>query len=284
MKQRLISFLKWIATLVVAVGFVLCLRQYCVASYRVSTQTMEKTLHEGDCILVNKLRIESNPGKGRAVLFSSPLLRDTLHAPLLLGRCIAMPGDTIVVSGDGYVINGHLLPDSPHTYNTYVVYNSVEVNFLKALHSLNIPLRDRKIASGSFYLKLTVSEENNLRRLMDAETSNGFKIYKDECYTLVVPRKGTAYRLDITALAACKDAICHETRNMAHFDKDKLYIDGRETSFFYFDEDYYWILSDNSVSAVDSRHLGFIPRSHIIGNILLCWYSKDKQHLFKRVN
>jgi signal peptidase I len=284
MKQRLISFLKWIATLVVAVGLVLCVRQYCVASYRVSTQTMEKTLHKGDCILVNKLPIKGNPEKGRSVLFSSPLQQDTLHAPLLLGRCIAMPGDTIVAEGDGYFINGRLLPNSPRTYNTYIIDNSVEVNFMKVLHNLNIPLRDRKIAPNAFFLKLTLSEESGLRQQMDTETSDGFRIYKNECYTLVVPRKGIAYRLDTTALTACKDAISRETKNMARFDKGKLYLDGRETSFFYFDEDYYWILSDNSADAVDSRHLGFIPRSHIVGNILFCWYSKDKQHFFKRVN
>lgn len=54
-----------------------------------------------------------------------------------------------------------------------------------------------------------------------------------------------------------------ETDGKASFRDGKLYLDGRETNFFFFQQDYYWVLSDNTNEAVDSRHLGFIPADHI---------------------
>jgi signal peptidase I len=44
------------------------------------------------------------------------------------------------------------------------------------------------------------------------------------------------------------------------------------------------MLSDNVNEAIDSRHLGFIPHDHIIGNAWFCWFSQDKEHFFKPVN
>ena len=81
-----------------------------------------------------------------------------------------------------------------------------------------------------------------------------------------------------------REAIQTEAGEKAVFRDGKLFLDGREAAFFFFDQDYYWMLSDNANEAVDSRHLGFIPRDHIIGNAWLCWYSKDRQRIFKPIN
>ena len=103
-------------------------------------------------------------------------------------------------------------------------------------------------------------------------------------YMLIVPRKDRAYPLDAASLTACKEIIMQETDGKASFRDGKLYLDGRETNFFFFRQDYYWVLSDNTNEAVDSRHLGFIPADHIVGNAWLCWYSPDKQRIFKPVH
>ena len=81
-----------------------------------------------------------------------------------------------------------------------------------------------------------------------------------------------------------QEIILRETDGKASFRDGKLYLDGRETNFFFFRQDYYWVLSDNTNEAVDSRHLGFIPADHIVGNAWLCWYSPDKQRIFKPVH
>lgn len=284
MKQSFSSLLKWLTTGVVAIGIVMAVRQYCVGSYYVSTGAMEEALHKGDYILVNKLPLRDNPGRNRVVLFTSPLQKDTLNSPLFLGRCIGMPGDTIEVSDDGYKVNGRLLPHSPRSLNIYTVANSAATPFLKALHKQHLPLRNKKVEEDSFSLSLTSFEEYQLREELDEATNILFSKKPTERYILVVPRKGRAHRLNDAALIACKEAIKQEAGLLADFRDGKLYMDGRESSFFFFEQDYYWILSDNTDESVDSRHLGFIPRDHITGNAWFCWFSSDKQHLFKPVN
>lgn len=274
----------WAMTIVVAMVVVLSVRQFCMESYRVSTDSMEEALRQGEYILVNKLPVKGNPGRNRVVLFTSPLLKDTVTSPLFLSRCIGMPGDTIEVSTDGYRVNGNLIPHSPRSINTYFITNNIRETFAKALVKLGITMRDKQEEDFGISLRLTSFEEYQLREELPDEANARFIKKPLESYTLIIPRKGQAYRLDEATLTACKEAIQAEAGDQAVFRNGKLYLDGRETSFFFFNHDYYWMLSDNTNEAIDSRHLGFIPRSHIIGNAWFCWYSPDKQHLFKSVN
>jgi signal peptidase I, bacterial type len=100
---------------------------------------------------------------------------------------------------------------------------------------------------------------------------------------LVVPQKGRPYRLDETNINFCKNAIVNEAGYKARFHDGKLYLDGRETTFFFFKQDYYWMLSDNVDEAIDSRHLGFIPSGNIIGTASFIWLSKTPERIFKLV-
>lgn len=277
-------YVGWVVTIVIAFLIVIPARRYCIESYRISTDAMEEALHPGDYILVNKLPLEGNPGRNRVVLFTSPLPQDTASCPLFLSRCIGMPGDTILVGSNGYEVNGKLLPHSPRSLNTYFITQASAADFLKALQKQNIPVRDWKSETFGFSLSLTSFEEYQLREELTEEMNIRFIRNQSAPYKLVVPRKGRAYRLDEAALTACKEAILAEAGEKAVFRDGKLYLDGRETTFFFFEQDYYWMLSDNVNASVDSRHLGFIPRDHIIGNAWFCWFSRDKQRIFKPVN
>lgn len=215
-------YLRAFFTIAVILGGVWVVRQYVIGSYRISTDSMEKAVREGDYVLVNRLQTDDNPGRGRVVLFYSPLLKDSIHPPLLISRCIALPGDTIEKIDSLYKINGKLVS-----------------------------------------LPTEVSTAKN--------------------YTLVVPRKDWPYRLDSTALLACKEAILREAGGKAVFRNGKLFLDGRESSFFFFKNNYYWFISDNPKESVDSRHLGFIPRNHVIGSVWFCWFSHSKEQFFKSI-
>lgn len=283
-KSYLFPILKGLAALMLLGGMVVGIRRFCIESYHISTEAMAEALQPGDYILVNKLLVKSNPGRNRVVLFTSPLLKDTLEIPLFISRCIGMPGDTIQVNPNSYSVNGQQVPRSPRTLSTYFVAESIKEEFLQALYTLEIPERDRKQEPFGITLLLTTFEEYQLREQLPQEVNLRFINEQAVNYTLVVPRKDRAYRLDPVSLIACQEAIRAETDGKAVFRDGKLYLDGRETSFFFFKQDYYWVLSDNTKDAVDSRHLGFIPADHIIGNAFFCWYSPDKQRIFKSVN
>lgn len=283
-KRSLISVTKWLATVMLLVGGVMAVRYFCMESFHVSTDSMEVALHKGDYILVNKLPMKDNPGRNRVVLFTSPLLKDTLSSPLFLSRCIGMPGDTIRVGNEGYKVNGKLIPHSPRSLNRYIVTQAAQEELLGVQKRLNIPVRDLKEEEYGLSLSLTSFEEYQLREELSDDANVRFIKDKAESYELIVPQKGRAYRLDASALTACREAILAEAGDKAVFRDGKLFLDGREASFFFFKQDYYWMLSDNINEAVDSRHLGFIPRDHVIGNAWFCWYSKERQRIFKSVN
>ena len=284
MKQTLTTIGKWLAMICIIVGGVMSIRLFCVGSYRISTNAMEEALHQGDYILVNKLPIKGNPGRNKVVLFSSPLQKDILHQPLFLSRCIGMPGDTILVNNNGYKVNGVLIPHSPRALNSYLIPKKLGVDFLKILRKRNIPTRNWKNDPNGFSLSLTSFEEYQIREELTEEVNRLFIRKQFAPYQLIVPRKGYAYRLDTATLTACKEAIIKQVGDKAVFRDGKLYLNGKETTFFFFDQDHYWMLSDNVNEAIDSRHLGFIPHDHIIGNACFCWFSQDKEHFFKPVN
>lgn len=283
-KSSLFPALKGLAVWILLVGMVVGIRRFCIESYHISTEAMAEALQPGDYILANKLPVKGNPGRNRVVLFTSPLLKDTLDAPLFISRCVGMPGDTIQVSPNGYSVNGRQVPRSPRMLSTYFIAQNVKDDFLQALYALEIPERDRKQQPYGITLRLTTFEEYQLREELPQEVNLRFINEQADSYALVVPRKDRAYRLDPVSLVACQEAIRAETDGKAVFRDGKLYLDGRETSFFFFKRDYYWVLSDNTKDAVDSRRLGFIPADHIIGNAFFCWYSPDKQRIFKSVN
>lgn len=283
-KRSFISVIRWLVTIVLLAGVVMAVRYFCMESFQVSTDSMEMALHKGDYILVNKLPLKDNPGRNRVALFTSPLLKDTVSNPLFLSRCIGMPGDTIRINNDGYRVNGKLIPHSPRSLSTYIVTQAALDEVLSSLKKLNIPLRNLKEESFGISFSLTSFEEYQLREELSEDANISFLKNPMKSYELIVPRKGRAYRLDEAALTACREAIRREAGEKAVFRDGKLFLDGREAAFFFFDQDYYWMLSDNTNEAIDSRHLGFIPRNHIIGNAWFCWYSKDRQRIFKPVN
>lgn len=56
----------------------------------------------------------------------------------------------------------------------------------------------------------------------------------------------------------------------------ELVIDGIKQIDYTFEDSYYWMLSDNSIHSIDSRSIGFIPFSSIVGKASLIWHSSDE--------
>ncbi len=194
-----------------------------------------------------------------------------------------MPGDTVQVTSEGYQINGKAFPRSPYALNTYFVSLSIKDVFLIQAERLRIPIRDLQTETYGITLSLTTFEEYQLRETLGKELGSRFVCRQVQPYRLVIPKRGMAYRLDEYSLTACREAILAETDGKAVFHDGKLFLDGKETSFFFFRQDYYWMLSDNMNEAVDSRHLGFIPYDCLVGKASFCWFSHEKGKRFKKI-
>lgn len=262
---------------------VLLIRYFLIGSYQISTYSMEDALHKGDYILVNKMPLGITLERNDVALFTSPLRKDRDAKPLMISRCIALPGDTIQVSDKGYRVNGVLYPRSPYSLQTYVIDREIKDSFLEVLVKMDIPLRDVKEGAEVITLSLTPFEEYSIRGELAGWMNPRFRAEEARNYTLVVPRHGQSYRLTDAFLTAGREAILSEAPAASFHDK-KLMMNGKEITIFRFTKDYYWVLSDNMNDGIDSRHLGFIPADHIVGKAWFCWYSKDKQRRFKKID
>jgi len=281
-KQKIITTVKLLLTIVFLIALVVVIRYCLVESYRISTASMGNTLKEGDFILVNKWK--DHPDRNEVILFISPLLQDTASSPLFLSRCIGLPGDTIQVSNDGYTVNGQFFPLSPHAVCQYQVDNFAAALFLQTLDKLGMKANELQNGERHISLTLTSFEEYTIREELPEDINRVFIKHPTTEYSLIVPRRPRPYRIDENCLIACKEAILSEEKKQINFKENKLYIDGKETDFFFFDQDYYWVLSDNVNEGVDSRHLGCVPAKNILGTASFCWFSKQAERFFKPVN
>jgi len=102
-------------------------------------------------------------------------------------------------------------------------------------------------------------------------------------YDLVIPGKGKTIEMNEITLMVFKEAILNEAGKSAEIRDGKLFIQDEEKSFFSFQNDYFWMLSENETEGIDSRHVGLIPQDHVIGSIWFCWYSKERANRFKQI-
>ncbi|MCD7930154.1 MAG: signal peptidase I [Tannerellaceae bacterium] len=256
-------------------------RCFAVQSFRVSTSFMQDELQPGDFVLVNKLPVKDNPGRNRIIL----LYRSFYYGKkpsFFVSRCMGMPGDTVEVTGKGYIINSQLISPSPNALFEYMIEKTITGKFTGITQKLDLPYRSREIRDNDdLYTTLTIFEEYQIREELTETENNLFTRIVPETYKIIIPAKNMPYRVDSLTIPLIQFAINRESNRKALFRDGKLFIDGKESNFFTFKEDYYWVLSDNSIHAIDSRHLGIIPRDHIVGNIWFRWYSKNKKQRFK---
>jgi signal peptidase I len=109
---------RWIVELlivvVIAIVVAFLLRTYVIATYSIPSGSMEPTLQVGDRIVVDKLSYDLHGvDRGNIIVFSTPPKENCAGPPVsdLVKRVIALPGETIELSGGRVYIDGHVLSE-----------------------------------------------------------------------------------------------------------------------------------------------------------------------------
>ncbi|MEW5994138.1 MAG: signal peptidase I [Candidatus Zixiibacteriota bacterium] len=105
-----------------AVILALVIKTSIVEAYKIPSQSMEDTLLVGDFLLANKFVYGSRvplvnrrlpaikePQRGDVVIFIYPMDGVTKY----IKRCVAVPGDTVLVRNKELLVNGERFPDPP---------------------------------------------------------------------------------------------------------------------------------------------------------------------------
>jgi len=110
--------LSWrdiVSTALFAVVVALAIRVFIVGVYTIPSHSMEKTVLEGDNILVSKIAfLFGSVHRGDIIVFSLPdSLKIDNRDDLFIKRVIGLPGDTVVLTSTSIIVNGERFPEPP---------------------------------------------------------------------------------------------------------------------------------------------------------------------------
>ena len=312
-KKNIYIFLGKVILITLLIVF--CVRTFLIEPYTVSSTQMETALVDGERILIDKTAygirmpmtiltvpftfdkyssiielpykriFESNVERNDIVLFNNP--SDTLKPldkrELLLSRCIALPGDTIYVKDGIFQINGKDYVHSPDVTNEYFIKTKNKKDLTEIIQELEISESSLKMQADTTFLKLNKLEAFILNKSLPDSISAIPLTDTVSSYKFLIPSKGKIIDLNAETIAIYKQIILIEKGSKAKFKEDKLYISGEEQKRYTFTDNYYWMLSDNTLTSSDSRTLGFIPFKNIIGKSRFIWYSSTKGRSFSTI-
>lgn len=292
---------------------VLFIRSFIIGSFSVSSSQMETTLHNGDRILINKtaygmrlpITLLSIPftfdrffglpsyspniqipyyrlfakkvQQNDIVLFNNPLETEKPldKRSLLLSRCVALPGDTIEVKNGFFFINGQLYEACPNGVQEYWIKNGDKVELASIADERNIQIYNLEKKRDTLFTQLSKYDAYILNEnIQDTLRPVGHITDTIGSYKIILPTKGKTITIDKNSLVIYKQIILQEQqKNDIKIENAKLVISGVKQEKYTFEDNYYWMLSDNTINSTDSRTLGFIPFRNIIGKASYIWYS-----------
>ncbi|KAA6333136.1 Signal peptidase I, partial [termite gut metagenome] len=102
-------------------------------------------------------------------------------------------------------------------------------------------------------------------------------LYAYPLHTFIIPQKGKPVKIESWNRFLLKNTVVLHEKKQAEVIGDTLFIEDIPVSEYTFSQDYYWMVSGNSVNWADSRLFGLVPQNHIIGKASLIWFSKEKE-------
>lgn len=250
---------------------------------RVSDASMLPIFKEHQKLIIHKEKA-SNLQHNQVVAYYDPSISDVniKHKPVRLSRLIALPGDTVQIKEKSIFVNGKPIDIGSPVFMKYriSVENGFDIDALKAVHHFEF----KEIVNGMAYeMHCTPETAAEIARmdkvtavhlLWDLRGKASFDIFpvsqyiawnKDYFGPFVIPKKDATTTLTYRNYDLYKRIIDVYEGNISYSKAQKVYIQSEVVSSYRFKQDYYFVVNDNRDFPLDSRTIGVIPESHIIG-------------------
>ncbi len=278
-------FKQWLVPLIAALLLVLVFRFFLFDFMLVPDNLMNNGLKKGDLILIQKrTRIKRN----------NIILIDTLQANYTgtgrLIRCVALPGDTLLIRNSEIFINRKKVKQEAlrkgEVLSQYIASTN-NTDFQQVLLENNIIFNPKLASFGIYHFSTDkksiqkISKQNAANIFKKTNSSKGlysketapfnkhFYWNKDNFGALVVPAFGMSIKLNRANFELYKKIIETETGKNYIVKGNTIYASNKIVRNYTFQSDYYFTLNDNRPNTNDSRSFGFIRKDQIFGKFVL---------------
>lgn len=256
---------------------------------------------------------------GDIVVFNNP----EKTSKLLIKRCVALSGDSLQIVNNNLYVNGQNKIFSENIKLEFKVYyhnrkhiakqldslketsksefDQLEYNFFNGLlfSEYNVNSRQNKQIP---YLICNMSnkQKNSIVDLLSVDSvrlhinnpqhfsdifpeDSSFKWSKSDFGLVVIPKKEMEIVLNNKNYALYYSIIQDFERTNILKTDSGFYEGNKPIKTYRFKQDYYFMLGDNRHQALDSRYLGFIPESHIVGKAVMVLFSYSNKIRWERM-
>ncbi|ACU07209.1 Signal peptidase I [Flavobacteriaceae bacterium 3519-10] len=230
-------------------------------------------------------------------------------------RCVAVAGDVIEMRGGRLFVNGKpetILGDQQMQHKFIAVTGSqLDIPALYKQYGF-MPVQEMQTESGFVYdfqglTDKTAKEIKELPQIIELKehvwtkdsgavsykinaardaftknidtTQSIFPINKkwnqDWYGPLKIPKKGDVVTLNQETLPEYQWIISQYEHNTLENKNGKIFVNGRETTQYTIQQDYYMMIGDNRDASLDARFFGFVPEENIVGSPMFTWMSVE---------